>query len=448
MTDSILIIDDEVAVLRAIGSFFEQRDWDVFRELSGEAGLLMYDRVLPDVVLVNLQLPGMDGMEILERLRGRDTAVILLTSESDVPTAVRAMQAGAENFLVKPVDMTHLLASVERAAEKGRLRRVNRTLIGQSSSSAGIEALGSSPQMREVGRQLEALARADRSAVLIQGEPGTGKRWVARLLHDLSSRSQEPFVEIACHTDDARWLELELFGREDYATDQTSTRRQGLLEVADGGVVYLDDVGVLQLELQGKLQAMLQTRSLRRVGGTREIPIDLRLIMATTQSLQPLVEAGRFRQDLYDHLQVMPILLPPLRERGREDLLTLIKRFLKELTLTSGGGPTRLSDDALERLIGHTWPGNVRELHNVLERAVLLARLEDEIGAQHLPGEFRARSGPFDRRHMPLTMEEVERMHLDRTLKHHGGNRTKAAEELGISRATLIAKIKRYAIPG
>ncbi len=449
MTDSILLIDDDIAILRAIGAFFEQRDWDVFRELSGEAGLVMFDRVLPDVVLVALHLPGMDGLEVLDRLRGRESAVILLTDDQDVPTAVRAMQSGAENFLVKPVDMSHLLAAAERAAEKGRLRRVNRTLIGQSATSEGVETLGNSPLMREVGRQVTLLARSPRDAVLIQGDAGVGKRWVARLLHEASPRSQEPFIEVACRAGDAAWLDVELFGREGDETQPGSPeRRQGLLEVADGGTLLLHEVADLPLEIQAKLLQVLQTRALRRTGGVREIPVDVRLLMATSRPLAPLVDQGLFRHDLLAQLQIMPITLPSLRERTRDDMLGLVRRFLRDLSSGSGGGPTRLTDDALERLLGHAWPGNVRELRNVLERAMLLARGQERIGAEHLPAEFRPKSGVFDRRHTPLTMDEVERMHIDRTLKHHGGNRTHAAEELGISRATLIAKIKRYAIPG
>ncbi|MES1260051.1 MAG: response regulator, partial [Gemmatimonadota bacterium] len=184
MTDSILIIDDDVTVLRQLGTFFEQHGWDVYRELSGEAGVTTFDRTLADVVLVGLKLPGIDGFEVLNRLRGRETAVIVLTSDGDVPTAVRAMQSGAENFLTKPIDLSQLKVTADRAVEKVRLRRVNRTLIGQSSTAEGLDSLGTSALMREVARQVTLLAHGDRAAVLLQGEPGTGKRWVARLLHD------------------------------------------------------------------------------------------------------------------------------------------------------------------------------------------------------------------------------------------------------------------------
>lgn len=449
MTDTLLLIDDDVTVLKSIGNFFEGRGWDVFRELSGEAGLVTFDRVRPDVVLLDIGLPGMDGLEVLEHFRTRDATVIMMTGDAAIATAVQAMQTGAENFLVKPVDLAHLAAATDRAAEKVKLRRVNRTLIGQSATTDGLESLGASVVMKEFAHQLSMLARNDRTAVLIHGESGSGKRWAARLLHDLSPRSAAPFIEVACGTGDAAWLDLELFGREQLSdtSEGGGGRRQGLLEVADGGTLFLDEVADLPLELQAKIDSVLEQRAFRRAGGTREVPVDLRVVAATSRSLATMVESGRFREDLYYRLNVMPLEVPPLRDRGQDDILTLIRRFLRELAPSMPGAPTKISDDAFDRLLHHGWPGNVREMRNVLERALLLARGQPQIGAEHLPGEFRARSGPFDRRHTPLTMEEVERMHIDRTLKHHGGNRTRAAQELGISRATLIAKIKRYAIP-
>ncbi len=444
MTDSILLVDDDIAVLRLLGAAFEQQGWDVYQELSGEAGLATFERALTDVVLVDLHLPGMDGLELLEQLRGRETAVILLTGDGDIPTAVRAMQAGAENFLTKPVNFEHLHAVADRAVEKVRLRRINRTLIGQSATPEGVDSLGTSPLMREVGRQVTLLAHSDRNALLLLGEAGAGKRWAARLIHDISPRASAPFIEVACGAGDSAWLDAELFGLD--GDDAGAGRRRGLFEVADGGTVFLDEVTDLPLELQAKLLALLDSRAVRRIGGTREIPVDVRLITASARPLAAAVDAGRLRHDLYYLLNVLPLVVPPLRERSRDDFLALIRRCLKDMAPSTPGAPTRLTDDALDRLLRHAWPGNVRELRNVLERALLLARGHDAIGAEHLPPEFRTGSAPFGRRHAPLTLEELERVHIERTLKQHNGNRTRAAVELGISRATLIAKIKRYAI--
>lgn len=446
MTASILLIDDDISVLRVLGSFFEQHGWDVYRELSGEAGIATFERVLPDVVFVDLHLPGMDGLDVLGKLYGRETAVVVLTGDADVPTAVRAVQSGAENFLTKPVNLSHVQGVADRAAEKVHLRRVNRMLIGQGANERGVESLGTSPLMREVARQVTTLAHGERNLVLIQGESGTGKRWIARMLHELSPRAAVPFLEFACGGGDAQWLGTELFGRE--VGDGVGERRQGLLEVADGGSLLLEEIGDLPLPLQGRLEGVIANRAVRRSGASREMPIDIRFIATTSRPLADEVSAGRFRADLYSRFNVMPITAPPLRDRTRDDLLSLIRRFLAELAATMPGSPTVLSDDALDRLLRYSWPGNVRELRNVLERGLLLARGNGQIGAEHLPPEFRARTAPFDRRHTPLTLDELERMHIDRTLKHHDGNRTHAAQELGISRATLIAKIKRYALPG
>lgn len=446
MANSLLLIDDDAEILRVLGTFFEQRGWDVFGELTGEAGLVMFDRAMPEVVIVDRHLPGMDGLEVLDRLRGRETAVILLTGDGDIATAVQAMQLGAENFLVKPVDLALLQVAVERAAEKVHLRRVNRTLIGQSASGEGLDSLGTSPLMREVAQQVALLARSDRTAVLVRGENGAGKRWVARLIHDLSPRATEPFIEVACGVTDAARLEAELFGREGVAGDDGGEGQRGLLEVADGGTLLLDELTDLPLELQAKLLGVLQGRAFRRVGGSREIPVDVRIIAATERDPAQAVDEGRLRSDLFYQLNVMPIQVPPLRERSSDDLLALLRGFIRELTPSAPGAPTRFSDEALERLLRHAWPGNVREMRNVLERALLLARGQSHVGIEHLPLEFRLHRGPLDRRHTPLTMEELERMHIDRTLRHHQGNRTRTAQELGISRATLIAKIKRYRI--
>jgi DNA-binding NtrC family response regulator len=446
MADSVLLIDDDVDVLRGIGNYFERLGYEVTRELSGEAGLATYDRLRPDVVVLDLRLPGMDGMEVLEHLRHRDAAVILLTGNSDVSTAVRAMQLGAENFLTKPVDMAHLAAATARVADKVRLRRVNEALLGASAPEHGLESLGASSQMQEFAHQVALLAQSERTTVLLTGESGTGKGWVARMIHDLSPRAKAPFVEVNCAGLNATFLDSELFGHEKGAFTDAKDRKQGLFEIADRGTIFLDEIGDLAPELQPKLLKVLETKTFRRLGGTREISVDVRLIAATNRQLQTEVESGRFREDLYYRLSVMPLMLPAARDRSREDRLSLITRIMSDLRKELPEAPATLTSEALERLLGYAWPGNVREMRNVLERAMILGRGQPAVSVEHLPGEFRARPGLGDRRHTPLSLDDLERQHIERTLKHHGGNRTRAAQELGISRATLINKIKRYAI--
>ncbi|HET8649918.1 MAG TPA: sigma-54 dependent transcriptional regulator [Gemmatimonadales bacterium] len=446
MADSVLLIDDDVDVLRSIGNYFERLGYEVTRELSGEAGLATYDRLRPEVVILDLALPGMDGLEVLEHLRSRDAAVILLTGTADVPTAVKAMQLGAENFLTKPVDMVHLAAATARVADKVRLRRVNEALLTQSAPGHGLDSLGSSSAMQDFAHQVGLLAQSERTTVLLTGESGTGKGWVARMIHDLSPRAKAPFVEVNCAGLNATFLDSELFGHEKGAFTDAKDRKQGLFEIADHGTIFLDEIGDLAPELQPKLLKVLETKTFRRLGGTREITVDVRLIAATNKTLGAEVEEGNFREDLFYRLSVMPLRLPAVRERSREDRVALLNRIFNDLRKELPESPESLAAEALERLVGYPWQGNVREMRNVLERALILARGQPAVSVEHLPGEFRARPGLGDRRHTALSLEELEHQHIERTLKHHGGNRTRAAAELEISRATLINKIKRYGI--
>jgi transcriptional regulator with PAS, ATPase and Fis domain len=253
-----------------------------------------------------------------------------------------------------------------------------------------------------------------------------------------------PFVEVNCAGLSSTFLDSELFGHEKGAFTDAKDRKQGLFEIADRGTIFLDEIGDLALELQPKLLKVLETKTFRRLGGTREITVDVRLVAATNKDLAAEVETGRFREDLYYRLSVMPVKVPAVRERSRDDRLALITRIFNDLRTELPDGPPEVGAESLERLLGYSWPGNVREMRNVLERALILGRGQSAVGVEHLPGEFRARPGPGDRRHTPLALEELERQHIERTLRHHGGNRTRSAQELGISRATLINKIKRW----
>ena len=313
-------------------------------------------------------------MEVLEHLRQRDAAVILLTGESDVATAVRAMQLGAENFLTKPVDMEHLAAATARVADKARLRRVNEALLVQSAPDHGLDSLGSSSGMQDFAHQVALLAQSERTTVLLTGESGTGKGWVARMIHDLSPRARAPFVEVNCAGLNATFLDSELFGHEKGAFTDAKDRKQGLFEIADHGTIFLDEIGDLAPELQPKLLKVLETKTFRRLGGTREITVDVRLVAATNKELQTEVEELRFREDLYYRLSVMPLQLPAVRDRSREDRLALITRLMNDLRAELPDGPPTLSSEVLDRLLAYGWPGNVREMRNVLERALILGR--------------------------------------------------------------------------
>ena len=445
MADTLLLVDDDASVLRAIGDYFERIGYEVWRNGTGEQAMETFHRVRPDVVLLDLHLPDSSGLVVLERLRGEGAAVILLTGQGDIETAVKAMQLGAENFLTKPVDMTHLAAAIARVAEKVRLSRQNARLRALDHEAEGSGSLGVSPAMRELARQIELLAASERSTVLLQGESGTGKGWVARVIHNLSPRSGGPFVEVNCAGLSATFLDSELFGHEKGAYTDAKERKIGLFELADHGTIFLDEIGELTPDLQPKLLKVLETKTFRRLGGTRELSVDVRLIAATNRDLVKEVEGGRFREDLYYRLNVMPLVLPPVRERSREDRLDLIRRMISDLKTQLPGCPSECSTDVLDRLLSAAWPGNVREMRNVLERSMILGRGQAVIGIEQLPPDLRQRA-TTDRRYLAQSLSEVERQHIERTLRHHGGNRTRAAIELGISRATLINKIKAYSL--
>jgi two-component system, NtrC family, response regulator AtoC len=445
MADTLLLVDDDPDVLRAIGDYFERIGYEVWRDGTGDQAMDTFHRVRPDVVLLDLHLPDASGLVVLERLRREGAAVILLTGQGDIETAVKAMQLGAENFLTKPVDMTHLSAAIARVAEKTRLSRQNARLRALDHEGEGLASLGVSPGMQELARQIELLAASERSTVLLQGESGTGKGWVARVIHNHSPRSGGPFVEVNCAGLSATFLDSELFGHEKGAYTDAKERKVGLFELADHGSIFLDEIGELTLELQPKLLKVLETKKFRRLGGTRELSVDVRLIAATNRDLVREVETGRFREDLYYRLNVMPLVLPPVRDRSREDRLELITRIISDLKTELPGCPSECTTDVLDRLLSTAWPGNVREMRNVLERAMILARGQPVISFEQLPPDLQRRS-TTDRRYHAQSLSEVERQHIERTLRHHAGNRTRAAQELGISRATLINKIKTYSL--
>jgi len=344
------------------------------------------------------------------------------------------------------VDMSHLAAATARVGEKVRLSRHNALLRARGRLSDGLETLGASSTMRELARQIELLAASERSTVLLTGESGTGKGWLARLIHQLSPRAAGPFVEVNCGRLSATFLDSELFGHQNGAFTDAKERRQGLFELADGGSIFLDEIGELAPELQPKLLKVLETRAFRRLGGRHEIKVDVRLIAATNRDLVSDVRAGRFREDLLYRLSVLPLHVPPLRERSREDRLALVTRLLATLHAELPGCPGGCTAEALDRLLSAPWPGNVREMRNVLERALIMAQGAAAIGVEHLPLDLRKGAGATDRRHVPQALAEVERHHIERTLRAHGGNRTRASQELGISRATLINKIKVYGL--
>lgn len=442
---TILLIDDERDITAVLGTFFERGGHQVVRAHSGEEGIDWFRRTRPDLVLLDVNLPDMSGFDVLSRLREHQPVVIMVTGQGDVPSAVRAMQEGAENFLAKPVELPHLGVAAERALEKARLRQMNRFLVERRGGGTTSALLGSSPAMRELAEQIELLAVTDKTTVLLLGESGTGKGRVAELIHARSPRADLPFIEVNCAALTADSLDAELFGVEG-PSDNGASARTGLLQMADRGSLFLDEIGDLESSLQPKLLRVLEGKGFRRAGGMQEMSVDARLIAATSKDLVNEVTAGAFREDLYYRLSVMPINLPPLRARAREDLVELIGHLMDELVPHLADAPSAVSEGALDRLLRYAWPGNIREMRNVLERALIMGRGAGQVLPEHLPPEVREASGAAVEHHVPKTLDEVERIHIERTLRAHGANRTRAARELGISRATLIKKIAQYGL--
>jgi DNA-binding NtrC family response regulator len=446
MSDAILLIDDDAGVLRSLGGYLEQQGFEVARELDGVAGLAACDRLEPDAVVLDHSVAPPEGQDLLGLLRQRGVPVIVLLDVADEAAALQAQKRGADHVLVRPGDPALVAALVSRVAERTRARRAEEALLASTGTGGRLESMGTTSPMRAVAQQVAALAQSDRTTVLILGEPGVGKSWAARLIHDLGPRVHEPFFALSCLGLEPVGLEARLFGYERGALADARRRVRGLLEVASGGTVLLREIAALPVELQPILLRTVETRSFRRVGGQRDVPANARLVVSSSRDLAMDVEADRFRGDLYYRLSTMVLTIPPVRDRSEADRLTLIQGLHARLVAESAEPVPPLSPEAIDRMLAHPWPGNALEIRNVLERAVLLARGQPAIMVEHLAGELRARPGLGDRRHTPMSIDELERLHIDRTLRFHGGNRTRAAKELRISRATLINKIKRYNI--
>jgi DNA-binding NtrC family response regulator len=439
VTLSLLVIDDDATVRETLVDFFEALGHTARGAGTATEGRQLAAEHAPDVVLLDLKLPDADGIRALEALRADDPelAVIMLTGFADVRTAVRAMQHGAADLLEKPVDLNALAAAVTRAAEKGRLLQEvqvlrHRTRLPESESAA--------PTFAPTFAELIGLAARNADApVLLQGETGTGKGFVARQIHDRSSRQASPFVEINCASLSAAFFESELFGHERGAFTDAKAAKRGLLEVASTGTVFLDEIAELAADVQPRLLKVLEEKTFRRLGGTTSLRSDARVIVATHQPLVDAVEARRFRADLYYRLQVLTLTLPPLRARP-DEILPLAQAFLPK--------GARLTTAAEQALASYRWPGNIRELKNTLWRATILAD-GGIIDATHLGLSAQGSpvpSTPSPAAATPRRLEDVEREAILVALAATNDNRTRAAQLLGIARSTMLEKLKKYAL--
>jgi two-component system response regulator AtoC len=445
----VLVVDDEDLIRWSLRTRLEEEGHDVTEAPDGATALERVGEGV-DLVLLDLRLPDLDGLELLRRIKDSDsdTIVVLMTAHSTVQNAVEAIKGGAFHYVIKPFEMDEMMSLVERALETTRLRREVRELRALQSEPFSLDRIiGESPPMRAVKALLRKIAGSPASTVLLGGESGTGKDLVSRSLHYGSDRAAGPFMHITCTALPESLLESELFGHEKGAFTDARQQKRGLFERAHRGTVYLDEIGDMTPALQAKLLRFLEEKAFKRVGGAEDIRVDVRVIAATNRNLHEAMEKGDFRQDLYYRLNVLPVVMPPLRERTG-DVPLLARYFVDAFNREFRKNTTGLSAEALRMLDAHSWPGNVRELKNAVERAVLLAE-GDELGPEDFPalGAGPAETGariPFRLPATGLDVHELERSLVEQALERTGGNQTRAGELLGLNRDQIRYRIEKF----
>ena len=456
MIASILVVEDERAIQFALSGLLRREGYDVEMASSGDEAIAKLEEGRFDLVLTDLALgTGPSGMDVLRAAKERqaETVVVMITAHGSEKIAVEAMKGGAEDYVPKPFDNDEIRLVVRRALERTRLERENRLLLDQVQRQYGFDNLiGSGPGMRKVFETVQKVAETDLT-VLIRGESGTGKELVAQSLHNRSSRKNRPFVAVNCAAISSQLVESELFGHEKGAFTGADARREGRFEAANGGTIFLDEIGDMAMETQAKVLRVLQERSFERVGGTKSIQVDVRVLAATHRDLEDEVRKGNFREDLYYRLKVIELLLPPLRER-REDIPALAARFLEQVTERLGLEKRQMGESGLAQLSRYAWPGNVRELQNVLESAAVLAS-----GASIEAADLRIAESPASAElashddaglafgtAKKRAVETFEKAFLLRALRKHDGNISRAAESIGMVRQSLQQKIRELGL--
>jgi two-component system response regulator AtoC len=459
MPYSALIIDDEELTLRTLSRSLRQEGFEVFTALSGEDGLKVFQEQAPDLILLDVVLPGMGGVDVLRQIKqaNANAIVIMMSAYHFVERAVEAMKLGAFDYLVKPFQLEDMMTTLHRAAEVLALRvRVRDSVESERGRYNFGRVITHNPvhiQMLEMARKA---ADADRTTILILGESGTGKGVLARAIHYASPRTSMPLLELNCAALPDALLESELFGYEPGAFTDARRRKEGLLERASGGTVFMDEIANMSASVQAKMLRVLEEGTFMRLGGTSTITVNIRLIAATNENLKNAISQGRFREDLYYRMNVVQLYIPPLRER-REDIVPLALEILQSLNKELRKNFTGYSPGAAELLEQYSWPGNIRELRNVIERTMILTP-EGEIDVNHLPEEIRDRQGekrisqPFSEADISptgdqfLSLREMEDHYIEQVLAATGNNKTQAARVLGIHPTSLLRRLKAMTV--
>jgi DNA-binding NtrC family response regulator len=448
----ILVVDDEHLIRWSLEQNLKKQGYEVLTAGSGEDALRIVREDQPDLVLLDIQLPGISGIEVLEKLKefDEDIIVIMVTAHGGLETAVTAMRMGAYDYLNKPFNLDEMAIVIRKALETSDLRREVASLRIEHKKIGLPNIIGSSVSMQNILAMMEKVARSEAATVLIQGESGTGKELVAKWIHYKSSRADKPFMAINCAAVPATLLESELFGHEKGAFTDAKATKKGLFELADGGTVFLDEIGDMEMGMQAKLLRFLEDRTFRRIGGAKVNSVDVRIISATNKDLLKAIETKDFRNDLYYRLQVIPIFLPPLRER-REDILPLAKHFMDTYRKEFAKQVNSISSQAERLLVGYNWPGNIRELKNVIERAIILGN-EETLAVDHLPPEITSRAETaaattlvtFKLPPEGVDIEEVEKELIRQALENNDWNQSKAAKKLNLGVDAFRYRMKKF----
>jgi two-component system nitrogen regulation response regulator NtrX len=450
MKKTILIVDDEESICQTLGGILTDEGYEVVTAGNGEEALRILEEEPPNLVVLDIWLPGMDGIEVLKTIKAAhpNLQVVMMSGHGTIETAVKATKLGAFDFIEKPLSLEKVILVVNHAINLVRLEEEN--LLLRQKVSHEYELTGNSSPIQDLKEMIGIVAPTN-AWILIMGENGTGKELVARSVHRQSRRTQKPFIEVNCAAIPEDLIESELFGHEKGAFTGATAMKRGKFDLANEGTIFLDEVADMSLKAQAKVLRILQEKTFERVGGNRLIPTDVRVLAATNKDLEKEMEEGRFRQDLYYRLNVIPLRIPPLRDR-KEDITLLVNRFLKDFALKEGDAEKRVTDDVIVSLMRHNWPGNVRELKNIIERLVIMtptgmiskcdiSPLFEEAGKEVLPPDPGISSDSFR-----TAKQDFERQYIIRKLREFDGNISRTAEAIGLERSNLHKKIRSYGL--